>query len=83
MKKPENMVREYVRRLTNEDLKFLNGRLKQRLSTDLTEVLEQLSRAGEIDRWLSAANGADELYEMIDVIHSYLEKESTRRYSKL
>jgi hypothetical protein len=82
MKKPENMVREYVRRLSDEDLKFLNGRLKQRLSNDLTDVLENLARANEIDRWLGNARGSDDLYDMVDVIQGFVEKECTRRYSK-
>jgi hypothetical protein len=81
MKKPENMVREYVRRLSDEDLKFINGRLNQRLSNDLSEVLNYLSRANEMDRWLASAKGASELYDMVDMVHSFVEKEGGRRYN--
>ncbi len=82
MKKPENMVREYVRRMSDEDLKFVNSRLNQRLSSDLAEVLQYFSRANEMDRWLASAKEATELYDMIDMIQSFVEKESSRRHAK-
>jgi hypothetical protein len=79
MKKPDVYLKEYCQRLSDENLKFLVGRLNQRLGGDLAEVLDFLSNVREIDRWLSSAYASFDLYDMIDAIHSSVAKEHDRR----
>lgn len=78
MKKPDGLLKEYTRRLSDEDLQFLYSRLNQMLAGDLADVLNFLSYDREIDRWLNNAQSVDELYASIDLLHSYLEKEAKK-----
>lgn len=79
MKKPEVYLKEYCQRLSDENIKFLTGRLSQRLSGDIAEVLDFLSNVREIDRWLVSAQTSLELYDMIDLVESTVVKECDRR----
>lgn len=82
MKKPDIYLKEYCQRLSDENLKFLAGRLNQRLTGDIAEVLDFFSSVKEMDRWFSTANSCDELFDMIDLTHSLVAKEHERRSSK-
>lgn len=79
MKKPDVYLKEYCQRLSDDNLKFMTGRLNQRLGGDTAEVLDFLSNVREIDRWLASANASDDLFDMIDLIHSSVVKEYDRR----
>lgn len=79
MKKPEVYLKEYCQRLSDENLKFLNGRLNQKLGGDLAEVLDYFANVREIDRWLLSATDSDSLFSMIDTIHTSVIKEYERR----
>ena len=79
MKKPDSYLREYCQRLSEENLKFLYGRLDQRLSGDVAEALDFLGSVREIDRWLQSAQTSNELFDMIDLVHAAVAKESERR----
>lgn len=81
MKKPDVYLKEYCQRLSDDNLKFLTGRLTQRLSGDVAETLDFLSNIREIDRWLASAETSSELFDMIDLVHSTVEKEYDRRGS--
>lgn len=80
MKKPETLLKEYVTRLSDENLKFANGRLTQRLAGDLPEVLDFFSKSNDMDRWLSSAKTCDDFYNMLDFAHKVLDKEYTKRF---
>ena len=79
MKKPDVYLKEYCQRLSEDNLKFLSGRLNQRLSGDVAEVLEFLGNVREIDRWLASATTSNDLFDMIDLVHESVEKEYDRR----
>ena len=81
MKKPDIYLKEYCQRLSEENLKFLYGRLNQRLAGDVAEVLDFLCNVREIDRWLAAAVTSDELFDMIDLVAVSIVKEYDRRNS--
>ena len=59
-------LREYVRRLSDDDFRFLCSRFSQMLCGDRAEILEFVSRNKEIDRWLSSASGSKELFDLVD-----------------
>ena len=78
MKKPDLYLKEYCSRLSEENLKFLAGRLSQRLAGDVAEMLDFCSTVRELDRWLASAQTSDELFDMIDLIAFHVEKEYAR-----
>jgi len=82
MKKPDMLLREYVQRLSDENLKWVAARLSQRLDGDLPEVLEFFSNAGDMDRWLASAKTSNDLYDMIDLTQKYTDKEYTKRFGE-
>lgn len=79
MKKNDSLVREYVQRLSDEDLTFLSTRFSQRLSGDMAQVSDYLSRNKEMDKWLGSAKNISEWYEMYDAVAAGVNKEITKR----
>lgn len=79
MKKPETVLRECCNHWSDDTLKFLGGRLSQRLGGDLAEVLDELGQHNDLDRWLNSAKSAWELYEMLDMAQEYIEREIRKR----
>ncbi len=79
MKKVDSLLREYVSKTSDDNLKFLNSRLSQRLQGDLPEALDFLSTTPEVDRWLGSSKNAWELYDNLDVLGYSVEKECERR----
>jgi tripartite-type tricarboxylate transporter receptor subunit TctC len=77
MKKAE--LREYVSRLSDENLLFLHSRFTQRLVGDLPEALEFISKTPEMDRWFSSAGSSEEFYVMVDELNEYIEREKKKR----
>jgi hypothetical protein len=79
MKKAEVLVKEYVGKLSDEQVTFLHARLTQRYANDMSEALEMVSKTNEVDKWLSSASSAAEFYEMLDKLEQQLEKEVAKR----
>ena len=79
MKKVETILKEYVGKLSDDNLRFLESRLGQRLSGDLPEALSFLAQTNDMDRWLSSAKGAIEFYDMVDTLAKYVEREYKKR----
>ena len=79
MKKVDTMLKEYVSRLSMENLKFLNLRLHQRIGSDLAEAIDSLASANDLDRWFGAARSCEEFYDMLDKTQEYVERELNRR----
>jgi hypothetical protein len=80
MKKPDTVLKEYCNRAPDEALRFLAGRLAQRLSGDLPEVLDCLSQSHDVDRLLFSAKTANDLYDVVDDVQEAVEREIARRY---
>lgn len=80
MKKFNDVLREYVRRLNDEDLKYIGMRLGNRLGGDMGEAIEVIQRHSEVDRWLSTANSADDFFTMIDQVDNYVQLEVKKRF---
>jgi len=79
MKKPEVYLKEYCQKISDDHVKFLIGRLNQRLNGDLAEAVDFLSNVREIDKWLVAAEDSTEFYDMIDLIHNAVAREHDKR----
>ncbi len=80
MKKPETILREYVNRATDDTLKYLAGRLTQRLGGDLPDAFNVLSESHDMDRLMHSAKSADDLYDLADFVQESVERELTKRY---
>lgn len=83
MKKIDTMLKEYVSKLTTDNLKFLYERLSVRGSGDLADSVELMSTTSEIDKWLKSATNADQFYDMIDLAEKFVEKEYRKRVPDL
>lgn len=75
MRVKESLVREYVRRLNDEEFSYLYLRLRDNCPGDAEQVLEFLQKAPEMDRWLRTAGSVTEFYEMIDFIYHFMDSE--------
>ncbi len=79
MKKPETILREFVSKANDDTLKYISGRLSQRLGGDVGDALNELSINNDLDRWLNSAKSAWELYDMVDLVAEYVEREAEER----
>ena len=80
-KKGDNFLKEYASRLSDGDLRFLDMRLKHRLTGDLAEAVNFLSSAPDMDRYLSNAKGANDFYDLLDGVQKQVEKEARKRHN--
>jgi hypothetical protein len=83
MKKVDVILKDYVSKLTIENLKFLYIRLNERIGPDLSEAVEFLSMSGEMDKWMMTAEGHDEFFDMTDLVQEYVERELKKRAPEL
>jgi hypothetical protein len=68
MRSSNSLLREYVSSLSYKDLLFLKTRFSQRVGGDLGEAVNFISKNEEVDKWLSSADGAEDFYQMLDVL---------------
>lgn len=83
MKKLDTVLKEYVSRLSLDNLKYLAVRLEDRIGADLAEALEACSSCQDLDRWLSSAKSYTDLYDMVDTIQEYISRELGKRVPEL
>ena len=74
-------IKEYVRKLTDDDLRFLNVRLSQRIGSDVAEAIELLEHNAEVDHWLCLSKNANDFYDMIDAVDAVVQSEAKRRFT--
>lgn len=79
MKRPDIYLKEYCQRLSDESLKFLNGRFSQNLAGDMPELFDFLSNVREIDKWLISAETHEDFYDMIDLVQYSVSREHEKR----
>lgn len=80
MKKDRNTIlSEFVRSLSEDDLKLVASRLVERYSGDLSEALNFLSRHKRIDGVFKSAKSANDLYDLCDLVADIAQKECDRR----
>jgi len=83
MKKTDAVLKEYVRGLSDEDLRFLNTRFQHMLCGDRAEIAEILSKDKDVDRWLASATLAEEWFDMLEIMGQSVVREAKRRYAIL
>ena len=73
------ILKEYVTRISDDDLKFLNSRISQKLSGDVPEALNLMAQSPDIDKLMRDQPNGEALYETLDALQQFLERESLRR----
>ena len=74
-----NTIIEFLNSISEDDLRFLNVRLTERIGDDLGEALDFMSHFKSIDAVLSVARSANEVFDILDAITDVLQKECKRR----
>ena len=72
-KQVADLMHSYLRKLSDDDRSFLQLRFRERMCGDMGEAVAFLQRNSEMDRWLSTASTANDLYDMVDTVAQYLE----------
>jgi len=67
-KKDCSLVKEYVQRISTDDLSFIVERLDQPLCGDRSDVALAFQKDKEIDRWLFQSTGAEDWFNKVDSI---------------
>jgi len=75
-KQTADMIRNYVRKLSESELMWLHHRLIARLGNDLAESIKVMSKSPEMDRWFFTSTSAIELYDMVDIVQQYVERDN-------
>ena len=78
-KRMKNVLKEYVKKLSDDGLKFINLRLSQRVGGDVAEAVEFLQQHPEMDRWLASAGSASDFFDMVDLVDATVQQEVRRR----
>jgi uncharacterized membrane protein YhfC len=78
-KDQKNTVIEYASFLSEEELRWLGLRLTERLSGDLADTLDFMSKNTRMDALLQSANSSTELYDLCDRIKEVVAKECKRK----
>lgn len=80
-KQHSDVLKEYAKRLHEDELKYISIRLARRLGGDLGEAVELIQKHSEVDRWLSSANSAGDFFDMIDQVDVFVQQEIKKRFS--
>ena len=80
MKNPDNFIKEYVVNLNEEDIKFLYSRLSERLLGDTSEAINFLDKNNDLSKWFYSAKSSNDLYDMVDKVFKFVEKEHNKRF---
>ncbi len=78
-KEQRNTVAEYAASLSEDELRFLLLRLNERLSGDLPEALNIMSRSPKMDALLQSTESAFELFDMLEKIRDVFAKEGKKK----
>jgi hypothetical protein len=79
-KSVDQQIKEYVKKISEEDLKYLSARLSQRLGGDLGDALVLIQdHYPEINKVLSSAPSCTELYNVIDALDRQVQEAATKK----
>jgi len=73
------VLKEYFKKLTDEQLNFLRVRFRQRLCGDLSDIAVELAKDPDVDAWLKESTSADEWFQMVDRLGVCVDREVNRR----
>lgn len=80
MKRSSNeIIRNYTKKLFDNDLDFIASRLIDNYAGDLANCLEFLQKNTEIDKTLDSADGVNDFYDIIDLLRENVLLELRKR----
>jgi hypothetical protein len=79
MKKVDTLVKDYVSKLSFDNLRYLAERFHNRIGSDLSECTDFVSKSSDIDRLLAAAKNGEEFFTVLDMVAFAIEREFSRR----
>lgn len=80
VKSVDHSVKECVKKIPEDDLRWLQIRFKERVGSDLAEALLLIQeRYHELNRILSNTPSSDAVFNVADVIDKYVSEELKRR----
>jgi len=82
MKKNTDNLKEYLKKLNDDDLKYLGARLSQRLGGDMAEAVDLMQKNQEVDHWLRSAGDSDEFFDMMDLVDDLVQQETRKRFGR-
>lgn len=80
MKKNIDVLKEYTRRLSDDEIKFLNMRFSNKLSGDEAEAIDFISRNEEMNKFLGSASNSSDFFEILNQIDAYIQQETKKRF---
>lgn len=79
-KSVDQQIKEYIKKISEDDLKFLSQRLSQRLGGDLGEAMTLIQdRYPELNKVLSNTPNCSELYNVIDAIDRHVQDAASKK----
>jgi hypothetical protein len=80
VKSVEHQVKECVKKIPDEDLRWLSIRFRERVGSDLAEALLLIQeRYNDLNRVLANTPSADAVYEIADLIDKHVQDEVKKR----
>ncbi len=80
VKSVDHQVKECVKKISDEDLRWLSVRLRERVGSDLAEALLLIQeRYSDLNRILSNTPNADAVYDVADIIDKHVQDEVKKR----
>jgi len=79
MKRTDTIIREYSKKLSDDNLLEINAKLSQNLCGDMASVAYIFSQDKSVDYMLSTASSSDEWYNLIDLLGEGIKKEGQKR----
>lgn len=80
VKSVDHQVKESIKKIPEEDLRWLSLRLRERIGSDLAEVLLKIQENyGDLNRILSNTPNAEAVYDVTDIIDKHIQDEIKRR----
>lgn len=81
MKKIDLVLKDYFNKMSSDDLKLTASKLDLRIGSDVADVLNLVSMHLDINKWLLSSKTNDELYDMLDTMMEYVDRELNKRES--
>jgi hypothetical protein len=78
-KKDGSLVKEYIQKISTEDLSFIVERLDQPLCGDRSDVALVFQKDKELDRWLMQSSGSEDWFNRVDFIQEAAIIEMSKR----
>ena len=79
VQRQDAVVKEYVRRLSDEDLSAIIERSSQPIRGDRADISFLFQKDKEIDRWLMQSKGAFDWFDRVEMIEEASSAEISRR----